>query len=144
MGSCFGTSRLLRDHPHSEHYKDLHAFFDVLPNIMRDETARFSFFHGAHALYTPSTGLLKVAHRPRRHIETSLRRVYVRNGGLALAQADACLYRAVAEMHLREIGLSTTWTDVPVQDGGEVTWQGITRKCAFALLALYPPSASLP
>ena len=30
----------------SEHYHHLHQFFDCLPNILRDEHARFSFFHG--------------------------------------------------------------------------------------------------
>ena len=31
---------------YSEHYVDLHKFFDALPNMMRDEQSRFSFFHG--------------------------------------------------------------------------------------------------
>ena len=33
----------------SEHYKDLHAFFDALPNLLADEDSRFSFFHGLGA-----------------------------------------------------------------------------------------------
>ena len=34
---------------YSEHYKDLHAFFDRLPDILRGPGARFSFFHGLGA-----------------------------------------------------------------------------------------------
>lgn len=50
---------------HREHYRDLHQFFDVLPNLMRDEHSRFctslpisiipllihlaAFFHGLGA-----------------------------------------------------------------------------------------------
>jgi hypothetical protein len=30
----------------SEHYRDLHAFFDHLPNLLRGPESRFSFFHG--------------------------------------------------------------------------------------------------
>lgn len=33
----------------SEHYADLHAFFSELPNLLRDETSLFSFFHGLGA-----------------------------------------------------------------------------------------------
>lgn len=33
----------------SEHYRDLHRFFDNLPNLLRDEESRFSFFHGLGA-----------------------------------------------------------------------------------------------
>lgn len=33
----------------SEHYADLHAFFEELPNLLKDETSRFSFFHGLGA-----------------------------------------------------------------------------------------------
>jgi len=31
-------------------------------------------------------------------------------------------------MQLRDIGLSTTWEDVDVEDGGEATWDGIVRR----------------
>ncbi len=34
---------------YSEHYKDLRAFFDVLPNWLRSDASRFSFFHGLGA-----------------------------------------------------------------------------------------------
>lgn len=34
---------------YSEHYRDLHAFFDCLPNLLRGPDARFSFFHGLGA-----------------------------------------------------------------------------------------------
>ncbi|KAM0787351.1 hypothetical protein ACM66B_003438 [Microbotryomycetes sp. NB124-2] len=34
---------------YSEHYVDLHKFFDCLPNLMRDERSKFSFFHGLGA-----------------------------------------------------------------------------------------------
>ena len=33
----------------SEHYRDLHAFFEMVPNILRDDSSRFSFFHGLGA-----------------------------------------------------------------------------------------------
>ena len=33
----------------SEHYRDLHQFFDLLPNVLRGPTSRFSFFHGLGA-----------------------------------------------------------------------------------------------
>ncbi|KAK9897586.1 S-adenosyl-L-methionine-dependent methyltransferase [Cystobasidium minutum MCA 4210] len=33
----------------SEHYADLHAFFEELPNLLKDDTSRFSFFHGLGA-----------------------------------------------------------------------------------------------
>ncbi|KAK4694096.1 type IV protein arginine methyltransferase, partial [Phenoliferia sp. Uapishka_3] len=34
---------------YSEHYSDLHAFFDVLPNMLRSPASKFSFFHGLGA-----------------------------------------------------------------------------------------------
>ncbi|SCV73292.1 BQ2448_7218 [Microbotryum intermedium] len=34
---------------YSEHYRDLHHFFDVLPDWLRDSSSRFSFFHGLGA-----------------------------------------------------------------------------------------------
>ncbi|SGZ31187.1 BQ5605_C047g12329 [Microbotryum silenes-dioicae] len=34
---------------YSEHYSDLHQFFDVLPDWLRDTSSRFSFFHGLGA-----------------------------------------------------------------------------------------------
>ena len=33
----------------SEHYADLHAFFDHLPNLLKGEGSQFSFFHGLGA-----------------------------------------------------------------------------------------------
>jgi protein arginine N-methyltransferase 2 len=33
----------------SEHYKDLRTFFDTLPDLLRGEGSRFSFFHGLGA-----------------------------------------------------------------------------------------------
>ncbi|GAA97458.1 uncharacterized protein L969DRAFT_116319 [Mixia osmundae IAM 14324] len=38
------------------------------------------------------------------------------------------VYTAVSELELRDIGLSTEWTEVAVEDAGEVTWKGITRR----------------
>lgn len=76
----------------SEHYKDLHAFFEIVPNVL-NESGRFSFFHGLGAT--------------SRHLYD--------------------VYTTIAELQLRDIGLSTEWTDVEVEDS-ERQWQGIVRR----------------
>lgn len=66
----------------SEHYSDLHDFFEVLPDWLRDEESKFSFFHGLGA---------------------TSRLLYD-------------VYTNVAELHLRDIGLRTTWEDVEIAE----------------------------
>jgi protein arginine N-methyltransferase 2 len=34
----------------------------------------------------------------------------------------------VAELHLREIGLGAEWSEVEVQDGDAMIWQGAVRR----------------
>ncbi|KAK4049071.1 Arginine N-methyltransferase 2 [Microbotryomycetes sp. JL201] len=76
---------------YSEHYVDLHRFFDCLPNMLRDEMSTFSFFHGLGAT--------------SRHLYDT--------------------YTLVSEMHLRETGLKTEWTDVEV---GQIEWDATSSK----------------
>jgi protein arginine N-methyltransferase 2 len=40
------------------------------------------------------------------------------------------VYTHVSEMHLKEIGLKTTWYEVDMNstEHGEATWEGITRR----------------
>ena len=78
----------------SEHYRDLHTFFEVVPNILRHEHSRFSWFHGLGA---------------------TSRTLYD-------------VFTSLAELQLRDIGLSTSWEDVEVENGGEATWDGVVRR----------------
>lgn len=79
---------------YSEHYHDLHAFFEVLPDWLRGEEARFSFFHGLGA---------------------TSRYLYD-------------VYTTVSELHLREIGLETEWSEVEVGAGKVGVWDGTERR----------------
>ncbi|KAI5476384.1 hypothetical protein MNV49_007833 [Pseudohyphozyma bogoriensis] len=76
---------------YSEHYRDLHSFFSVLPDILSSvrpasassHPSLFSFFHGLGAT---SRNLYDV-------------------------------YTTVSELHLSEIGLETEWKEVVVEEG---------------------------
>ncbi|KWU42401.1 hypothetical protein RHOSPDRAFT_21301 [Rhodotorula sp. JG-1b] len=71
---------------YSEHYSDLHAFFQSLPDLLSiSDHARFSFFHGLGA---------------------TSRLLYD-------------VYTTVSELHLREVGLVTSWDEVDVVPGRE-------------------------
>lgn len=71
---------------YSEHYSDLHAFFQSLPDLLSiSDDARFSFFHGLGA---------------------TSRLLYD-------------VYTTVSELHLREVGLVTSWDEVDVVPGRE-------------------------
>lgn len=101
----------------SEHYADLRQFFDVVPNYLRDENSLFSFFHGeilppCHPGYGPDLDL--DVHGP--------------TGLGAGSRLFYDVYTVVSEMHLKDVGLSTAWTDVPIKDGGELVWKGVTRR----------------
>ncbi|GAA5838201.1 hypothetical protein JCM9279_004154 [Rhodotorula babjevae] len=84
---------------YSEHYADLHAFFQVLPDLLSTSpNARFSFFHGLGA---------------------TSRLLYD-------------VYTAVSEMHLREIGLATEWSEVDVAAEGVGRWEATGASSASA------------
>ncbi|KAK4055945.1 Arginine N-methyltransferase 2 [Microbotryomycetes sp. JL221] len=85
---------------YSEHYKDLHQFFDSLPNLLRDETSLFSFFHGLGAR--------------SRHLYD--------------------IYTTVSEIHLKETGLSTEWSQVEI---GQIEWQAAPEKYWQSIVGPY-------
>ncbi|GAA5866279.1 hypothetical protein JCM8547_007227 [Rhodosporidiobolus lusitaniae] len=70
---------------YSEHYRDLHKFFQLLPDLLSSSPfSRFSFFHGLGA---------------------TSRLLYD-------------VYTTVSELHLKEIGLKTEWSEVDVSGLG--------------------------
>ncbi|GAA5905247.1 hypothetical protein JCM8208_000326 [Rhodotorula glutinis] len=84
---------------YSEHYADLHAFFQTLPDLLSTSpNARFSFFHGLGA---------------------TSRLLYD-------------VYTSVSEMHLREIGLATEWSEVDVAAEGVGRWEATGASSAGA------------
>ncbi|KPV75103.1 uncharacterized protein RHOBADRAFT_53135 [Rhodotorula graminis WP1] len=84
---------------YSEHYADLHAFFQTLPDLLSTSpNARFSFFHGLGA---------------------TSRLLYD-------------VYTSVSEMHLREIGLATDWSEVDVAGEGVGRWEATGASSAGA------------
>lgn len=87
--SCTALPPNLAD-TYSEHYADLHAFFQTLPDLLSTSpNARFSFFHGLGA---------------------TSRLLYD-------------VYTTVSELHLREIGLATEWSEVEVGEEGVGRWE---------------------
>ncbi|GAA6056666.1 hypothetical protein JCM3770_006336 [Rhodotorula araucariae] len=95
---------------YSEHYADLHAFFQALPDLLSPSPhARFSFFHGLGA---------------------TSRLLYD-------------VYTSVSELHLREIGLATAWTEVDVRGLGEgARWEATgSAPAAEAAAAAAGPEA---
>ncbi|GAA5903485.1 hypothetical protein JCM5296_006267 [Sporobolomyces johnsonii] len=79
---------------YSEHYSDLHRFFQSTPDLLSPSpSATFSFFHGLGAT----------------------------------SRAFYDVYTTVAELHLREVGLSTTWHEVEVLGAGS-EWEATERK----------------
>jgi len=67
----------------SESYSDLLEFFENVPNLLRDEYSRFSFFNGLGA-----TNALFYD-----------------------------VYSNIVELHLSDIGLATSWSDVEISPG---------------------------
>lgn len=92
-------------HPdtYSEHYRDLHAFFDSLPNLLRSPSSRFSFFHGLGAT----------------------------------SRFFYDVYTEVSEVHLREMGLTTEWSEVEVGAGAVGVWEGTERRYWSAEVGAY-------
>ena len=65
---------------YSEHYVDLHAFFDCLPNLLLSPSSKFSFFHGLGAT----------------------------------SRSFYDVYTEVSTLHLQEVGLATSWSEIEV------------------------------
>lgn len=89
--------------------RDLHAFFEHIPDLVNSPNSRFSFFHGLGAtnpvfcMFHPHT-TNKITH------STILDDVYTR----------------ISDLHLDQIGMSAEWQDVPVQELSAV-WKGVRR-----------------
>ena len=94
---------------------DLCAFFEHVPNLLRGPSSVFSFFNGLGA-----TSMSKFELQFRPSMLTC-----------ALCVTDATfydVYTTLAEIHLQEIGMSVTWTDVHVHAAqNEGVW-GNSRK----------------
>ncbi|TIB75994.1 hypothetical protein E3Q23_02049 [Wallemia mellicola] len=89
--------------------RDLHAFFEHIPELVNSPNSRFSFFHGLGATnpvfcmsHLHATG--KITHT------TILDDVYTR----------------ISDLHLDQIGMSAEWQDVPVKELSAV-WKGVRR-----------------
>lgn len=83
---------------YSEHYSDLHAFFDVLPNLLRSSESRFSFFHG-----------LGATSRLLYDVYTSVSELHLKDIGLLTEWQDVDIGNAVG-----------TWEGVDRKYWGEV------------------------
>ncbi|ORY88145.1 S-adenosyl-L-methionine-dependent methyltransferase [Leucosporidium creatinivorum] len=83
---------------YSEHYSDLHAFFDVLPNLLRSPESRFSFFHG-----------LGATSRLLYDVYTSVSELHLKDIGLTTEWGDVDIGNAVG-----------TWEGVDRKYWGEV------------------------
>lgn len=81
----------------SENYRDLHQFFEHLPDLLSGSNARFSFFHGLGATSEFTHLILAVVN---------------------VAWTDPLfydVYTRISELHLAEIGLDVQWSDVDVR-----------------------------
>ncbi|KAM0751369.1 hypothetical protein T439DRAFT_313704 [Meredithblackwellia eburnea MCA 4105] len=85
---------------YSEHYKDLHAFFDLLPNMLRSSLSLFSFFHG-----------LGATSRSFYDIYTSVSELHLREIGLETVWKDVVINEATA---------TGTWDGVERKYWGDV------------------------
>lgn len=94
-------------------FLDLLEFFEHVPNILRDESSRFSFFNGLGA--TSTFGLL-VSFALSTVALTRVRPLLT-YASIANSTTDALfydVYSTIAELHLKEMSLRTIWSDVDV------------------------------
>lgn len=86
---------------YSQDYQDLRDFFECLPNVLSGPDARFSFCKSG---------------RPHPVHGLAATNLFLYN-----------VYTRVAELDLRDIGLSTSWTTLPMHVKEEI-WKGVKRK----------------
>lgn len=109
---CLSTHDFVTD-TYSEHYVDLHAFFDCLPNLLLSPSSTFSFFHGLGAT----------------------------------SRSFYDIYTEVSTLHLQEVGLGTSWSEIKVGEevvgmggsrwegttAGQVYWKGEVGACRIPI-----------